>query len=110
MKTTLLVDCSSGVILDVHYSTKQPHDSQLGWQVLARNLDRVSTITADKGFDSDPLRRIRQAHGVEPVIKHREFTPLDQAQNRLQDEHVYHQRTASETGFRVLKQQFGDRV
>lgn len=110
MKTTLLVDCSSGTILDVHCSTKQPHDTQVGWQVLARNLDRVSTITADKGYDSDPLRRFLQAHGVEPVIKHREFTPLDWAQNRLHDEGVYHQRTASETGFRVLKQRFGDRL
>ena len=110
MKTTLLVDCSSGTILDVHCSTKKPHDTQVGRQLLARNFDRVQTITADKGYDSDPLRRFLQAHGVEPVIKHREFTSLDWAKNRLQDDNVYHKRTASETGFRVIKQRFGDRL
>lgn len=110
MKTTLLVDCASGAILDVHCSTKKPHDTQVGRQLLARNLDQVSTITADKGYDSAPLRRFLAAHGVEPVIKHREFTPLDRAQNQLHDEAIYHQRTASETGFRVLKQRFGDRL
>lgn len=110
MKTTILVDCASGTILDVHCSTKQPHDTQIGRQVLARNLGRVSTITADKGYDSDPLRRFLQTHGVTPVIKHREFSPLDRAHNLLQDEAVYNQRAASETGFRVLKQRFGDRL
>jgi IS5 family transposase len=110
MKTTLLVDCSSGAILDAHCSTQQPHDTQVGQQLLGRTLDRVSTITADKGYDSDPLRRFLQAHGVEPVIKHREFTSLDWAQNRLQNQDGYHQRTAAETGFRVIKQRFGDRL
>jgi len=110
IKTTLLVDCSSGLILDVHCSTKQPHDTQVGRQLLARHVDCVETITADKGYNSDPLRRFVQAHGVEPVINHCEFTSLDWAQNHLQDEDVYHQRTASEASIRVTKQQFGDRL
>lgn len=110
MKTTLLVDCDSGAILDVHCSTNRPHDTKVGRQVLKRNLDQCSIITADKGYDADDRRRFLQAHDVEPVIKHREFTPLDRAHNALQDEDIYHQRTASETGFRVLKQRFGDRL
>ncbi|MFW5959372.1 MAG: IS5 family transposase [Natronomonas sp.] len=109
-KTTLLVDCSSGTILDVHCSTQKPHDTKVARQLLSRNFHRGETITADKGYDSDSLRRFLQAHGVEPVIKHREFTALDWAQNHLQDEDVYHQRAASETGFRVIKQRFGDRL
>jgi len=44
------------------------------------------------------------------VIKHREFSSLDRARNLLQAEAVYQQRTPSETGFRVLKQRFGDRL
>lgn len=110
VKTTILVDCSSGTILDVHCSTKQPHDTQVGRQLLARNLTRLSTITADKGYDSDELRRFLQAHDVKPVIKHREFSPLDYGQNLLQDDDVYNQRAASETGFRILKRRFGDRL
>jgi IS5 family transposase len=55
-KTTLLVDCSSGAILDVHCATTNPHDTKFGWQVLRRNLGRFSTITADKGYDWADLR------------------------------------------------------
>lgn len=109
MKTTVLVDCESGTILDVHSSTNRPHDTRVAWQVLARNLNRLSIITADKGYDSTDLRRFLQAHGVEPVIKRKEHGPLDYAHNRLQDE-IYSQRTAAETAVRVLKQRFGDRL
>lgn len=47
MKSTLLVDCSTGTILDIHCSTKQPHDTQVGQQLIERNLDRLSILTAD---------------------------------------------------------------
>lgn len=30
VKTTILVDCSTGVNLDIHYSMTQPYDSQVG--------------------------------------------------------------------------------
>ena len=51
VKTTIPVDCSTGVILDIHCSMTQPLDSQVGWQVLKQNLDKLSTITTDKGYD-----------------------------------------------------------
>lgn len=35
---------------------KQPHDTQIGVQVLKRNLDRVKTFTADKECDWGELR------------------------------------------------------
>ena len=38
IKTTALVDCDSTATLDVHFSMRQPHDTQIGWQVLTRNL------------------------------------------------------------------------
>jgi len=41
VKTTVLVGCITSLILDIHCSMKQPHDSQIGWQVLKRNLYRV---------------------------------------------------------------------
>jgi IS5 family transposase len=40
LKTTLLVDCSTGVILDIHCSTNKPHDVPIGEQVLKRNLHK----------------------------------------------------------------------
>ena len=57
VKTTLLVDCKTGTILDIHCSMKQPHDSQVGWQLLSRNLDKLDMLTADKGYDWELLRR-----------------------------------------------------
>jgi hypothetical protein len=44
----------------------QPHDSQVGWQLLKRNLDKLSTITADKGYDWWLLRTKLRAEGVKP--------------------------------------------
>jgi IS5 family transposase len=33
VKTTLLIDCETSMILDIHCSMKQPHDTQVGLQV-----------------------------------------------------------------------------
>lgn len=110
MKTTVLVDCDTGTIIDVHCSTNRPHDTQVGRQVLARNMDNLSVLTADKGYDSQQLRRWLQAHNVQPVIKHRVFRLRDYARNRLHDDSLYNQRTVAETVIRVLKQRFGDRL
>jgi IS5 family transposase len=37
VKTTALIDCETGTILDIHCSMKQPHDSKIGWQMVERN-------------------------------------------------------------------------
>lgn len=52
---------------------KQPNDSQNVWQVLKRDIDKVRSLTADKGYDWWLLRQKLRAEGVTPVIKHREF-------------------------------------
>ena len=110
MKTTLLTDCESGAILDVHCTTSRPHDTQIEWQVLTRNLDRIDIITADKGYDWADLRSMLRANDVRPLIKHREFDSLDKAHNARLDDEGYHHRSAAECSFRVLKQRFGDRL
>lgn len=51
VKATSLVDCQASIILDIHCSTKQPHETHVGRQVLTRNLNHLQTITADKGYD-----------------------------------------------------------
>lgn len=63
VKTTDLVDCSTGVILDTHCSITEPHNSKVGWQVLKRNLDILSTITAAKGYDGWLLRNKLREEG-----------------------------------------------
>lgn len=110
MKTTVLTDCKTGAILDVHCTTCRPHDIQIGWQVLTRNPDQISVLTADKGYDWADLRSMLRDNDVRPLIKHREFDNLDKAHNARIDDDVYHRRSVVECCFRVLKQRYGDRL
>ncbi len=108
IKTTALVDCDSTAILDFHCSMKQPHDTQIGWQVLTRNLGKLETVVADKGYDWDALRQELRSANVRPVIKHRDFYPLDKAHNARHDEDTYHRRSLIEAIFYALKRRFGE--
>ncbi|WP_440009106.1 IS5 family transposase [Halomicrococcus sp. SG-WS-1] len=108
VKTTALVDCETSTVLDIHCSMKQPHDTHVGRQVLMRNLNRLETVTADKGYDWDDLREELREAGVRPVIKHREFYPLDMAHNARHDDDIYHRRSVVEAVFFALKQRYGD--
>ena len=86
----------------------QPHDTHIRRQVLSRNLNQLQTITADKGYDWDNLREELREAGVRPVIKHREFSPLDIVHNARHDNSVSHQRSVVEAVFFALKQRYGD--
>ena len=71
----------------------QPHDSQIGWQVLKRNVDDLNFLTANKGYDWWLFRQKLWAEGVKPVIKHREIGWTCIANNVLLDDTTYHQRS-----------------
>lgn len=102
VKATALVDCQASIILDIHCSTKQPHDTHVGRPVLTRDLNHLQTITADKGYDWDNLREELREADVRPVIKHREFSSLDIAHNARHDADTYHQRSVVESVFSQL--------
>jgi IS5 family transposase len=110
VKTTALVDCSSNHILDIHCSMRQPHDTQIGWQVLKRILHQIETITADNGYDWDEFRQYPRKEGVRPMIKHREFTSLDAAHNARIDDETYHRRSVVESVFASLRRHFDDTI
>lgn len=110
VKTTLLVDCATRAILDVHCSMNLPHDTQVAWQVLTRNLGNVETVVADKGFDWDELRQMLRNEGIRPVIKHREFYSLDAAHNARIDDETYHRRSIVESIFFALRERFGSTI
>lgn len=97
-------------ILDIHCTTSRPHDTQIGWQVLTRNLDRLHIITGDKGYDWSELRSMLRDNNVRPLIKHREFDSLDNAHNARMDDDIYHQRSSVEVQTRVLNQRYGNRL
>jgi IS5 family transposase len=87
VKTTALVDCENSLILDIHCSMRQPHDTQIGPQVLERNADRVEILAADKISDSAEFRELLRSQGIRPVTKHREFSsPVRAHTVRLDDE------------------------
>ncbi|WP_276278576.1 IS5 family transposase [Haloarcula regularis] len=109
VKTTILVDCSTRAILDVHCSMNLPHDTQIAWKVLKRNLSNVKTVVADKGFDWDDLRQMLRNNGIRPVIKHREFYSLDAAHNARIDDNTYHHRSIVESIF-ALRKRFGSTI
>lgn len=107
LKTTLLIDCETGVILDIHCSANKPHDVPTGEQVLKRNLDRFSIVAADKGYDAGFLREMLRENGIRPLIKHREFGSIQKAQNARLDDDLYNRRQIVEAAFRVLGQRYG---
>jgi len=110
LKTTVLIDCDSGAILDLHCSAKQPHDSQVAWQLLRRNFDQQTTITADKGYDWELLRHRLRAEGVTPAIKYCESGWHGIANNVLLDDTTYNQRSNVEATFFALRRKYGSIV
>ncbi|MFW6436778.1 MAG: IS5 family transposase [Halococcoides sp.] len=108
VKTTALVDCENSVVLDIHCSMKQPHDTQIGPQILERNSERVEILVADKGYDSAKFREYLRSKDIRPVIKHRIFSSLDRAHNARLDDEVYGQRAVVESIFAAIKQRFGE--
>ncbi len=109
LKATALVDTESQAILDVHCTTEKRHDTQLGWQVARRNAGDLTSLAADKGYDWMELREKLREEGVRPLIKHREFRPIDHAHNARIDGPRYRQRAMSETVFSTIKRTLGDR-
>ncbi len=101
VKTTLLVDCETNVVLDIYCSVKQPHDTQVGWQVLVRNLDDFATVAADKGDDWEELRTRLHAESITPLIPQRDPGMRGWARNLLIKDRAYHQRSNADSVFLV---------
>ncbi|NHN65682.1 IS5 family transposase [Haloarcula sp. JP-Z28] len=110
LKATALVDTESQAILDIHCTTEKCHDTQLGWQVARRNAGDLASLAADKGYDWMELREKLREEGVRPLIKHREFRPIDHAHNARIDGPRYRQRAMCETVFSTIKRTLGDAV
>jgi IS5 family transposase len=110
IKTTALVDCETGLILDIDCSMKQPHDTQVARRLLARNLDKLSILVADKGYDWELLRYKLRAEGVKPLIKRIEYNWKRIAENALIDDTTYHQRSNIESTFFALRRKYGETV
>jgi IS5 family transposase len=56
------------------------------------------------------LREKLREEGVRPLIKHREFRPINHAHNARIDRPPYRQRAMCETVFSTIKRTLGDAV
>ncbi len=107
LKTTLLDDTATNAVLDIHVTTTRKHDRQIAPQVVKRNIASIAVLTDDKGYDDQKLRDFARDHGIRPLIKQREFTPLHKAWNARLDTDLYHQRNMNERVNATIKQKFG---
>ncbi len=77
--------------------------------VRPRNATTHSS-TDDKGYDWIELREKLREDSVRPLIKHREFRPIDHAHNARIDGPRYWQRAMCKTVFSAIKRTLGDAV
>jgi IS5 family transposase len=108
VKTTLLIDCETSTILDIHCSMKQPHDTQVGWQVLVRNLDDLTAVAADKGYDWEAIRTKLRSENITPLIPKRDPGFRGWARNLLIYDRAYNQRSNAESVFFGLRQRYDE--
>jgi len=79
-------------------------------QVVTRNLDKLSVLTADKGYNWELLRHKSRSEGVKPVIKYREFGWNSVANNVLLDGTTYYKQSNVAATFCTLTQIRRDRA
>jgi len=107
LRTTLLVDTVTNVVLDIHATTTRKHDAQIAPQVVKRNAAFIAVLIGDEGYDDQELRQFARDHDIRPLIKHREFTPLHEAWNTGLDSDLSHQWKVNETVNAAIKRKFG---
>jgi IS5 family transposase len=103
LKITFLIDTADQAILDVHCSAKWPNDAKVGPLLAARNMGKLTSLAADKGYDSAAFRRQLRKNGVRPLIKHRLYRPIDHAHNARMDADRYNQRSLTESVNSAIK-------
>lgn len=85
----------------------QPPDSHVGWHLLKRNLEDISTITSDNGYYWWLLWTKLRSKREKPVIRRREYGWNGVVENALMDVRTYHQRSNVGAIFFALRQRFG---
>ncbi len=107
LKVTFLVDTRSNAIIDGHVTTTRKHDSKIAPSLIKRNTGEVAVFLGDKGYDDEKVRALARETGVQPLIKHREFSSLHNAWNARLDADLYGQRSQNETVNSRLKRKYG---
>jgi IS5 family transposase len=110
MKTTFIVDTETLGILTVHATVTRKHDSKIILPLVrkARKAFKITVLPADKGYDDKFVRDELRRMGIRPLIKHREFKPIDKAHNARMKKKDCGRRSLSETTNSMLKRKYDD--
>ncbi len=108
LKTTLLVDCDHGWILDGHMTTTRKHDTTIGPELLRRIPDTIEILLGDKGYADSDFREECRNRGIEEQIKYKEHNEADEQANAFLDERSYPRRSFVESVMYVMKEKFGE--
>lgn len=110
MKTTFIVDTDTLGILAVHTTVTRKHNSKIILPLVNKALKsfRITVLPADKGYDDKAVRDELRRMGIRPLIKHREYKPIDKANNKRMKSKDYHQRSMSKTVNSMLKRKYDD--
>ena len=76
--------------------------------MLVRNLDDLTAVAADKGYDWEALRTRLRAESVTPLIPQRGPGFRGWARNLLIHNREYNQRSNAESVFFGLRQRYGE--
>jgi len=107
LKVILLVDTRVNAILNLYVTTTRKRDTQIAPSLIKRNADDIAVLLGDKEYDDQKIWTLAHRHEVRPLIKHREFTPLQKTWNARLDADLYGQRSQSESVNSTLKRKYG---
>jgi len=112
IKSTPVVDIGTQKVLDVHNTTTKKHDSQIMLPLIkkTRQRHRIKSTRGDCGYDDKKIRKALRKMGIRPLIKHREFKPIQKVWNNNMKKKDYNQRWKSETLNSRVKRKYGDHV
>lgn len=121
VKLSAISDMKSQIICAIKIRHRQRHDSVDFASLLhkANNICPISTVVADKGYDSEKNHIVSHCLGIASVIPPRyENVPVYRTRGyhrkmlkrKGYDAETYHQRNKTETIFSVIKRMFGENV
>jgi IS5 family transposase len=110
MKTTLLVHSNQQIIVGVHATTTRRHDTKLILPVIAKCMQHIDTLVADKGYSDNSVRQALKSVNIEPVIPYIEQTVFDKLANIKLDKPTYHRRVLNETVNSSIKRKYGEEL
>lgn len=112
IKTTKHIDTETQKILNVHTTMTKKHDSQIMLPLVkkTRQRHRIKTVNGDAGYDDKKIRDELRKLGIRPLIRHREFKPIDKAHNTRMNKRDYNKRILNESINSSVKRKYGDHV